>query len=133
MKHNVGFRHHKYIWTKPFRNVRHHWELVGPRGGIHFHATIDEKYGDSCGLEYHHSEPVGPYEHTAPHHKDCPVIGGNCWHDGTSLYANETLWPWISSCLKTGDHDEIFQILEREFIHHFSRFYTGLINSEENT
>ena len=133
MKHNVEFRHHKYIWTKPFGSVRHHWELVGPRGGIHFHASIFEKHDDSCGLEFHHAEPVGYYQNTAPHHKDCPVIGGNCWHDGTSLYASETLWPVISSYLKSGDHDLIFRLLEQEFIDHFSRLYTGLINSEENS
>jgi hypothetical protein len=133
MSSTLKFGHHKYIWTKPFDSVRHHWEFVGPHGGIHFHVSVSKEYGDSCGLEFHHSEPVGYFKNTAFHHKDCAVIGGNCWHDGTSLYASETLWPWISSCLKAGDHEEIFRILEQEFIRHFSKFYPELTqsNSEE--
>ncbi len=128
----IEFRHHKYIWTRPFGGARHHWELVGPHGGIHFHVSVSKEYGDSCGLEYHHAEPVGPYKHTAPHHKDCPVIGGNCWHDGTSLYASETLWPLISSFLRDGNHDAVFRLLEQEFIDHFSRLYSGLVSPPED-
>lgn len=103
------YRHHKYIWSMPFGNPSHRWELVGAGGALHFHATIVEKYGTSCGLEVHRLEGEG-----APHHVNCPLTGGRCWHDGTSLYAEEKLWPVISAYLKTGDHEQIFRLLECE-------------------
>lgn len=103
------YRHHKYIWSKPFGSERHHWELVGANGALHFHATITDGYGTSCGLEVHHLEGDG-----APHHINCPLTGGRCWHDGTSLYAEEKLWPLIREYLKDGSHEIIFRILESE-------------------
>lgn len=103
------YRHHKYIWSKPFGNERHHWELVGANGALHFHATYYADHQTSCGLEVHRIEGDG-----APHHINCPLTGGRCWHDGTSLYAEEELWPLIKEYLKTGDHETIFRILEGE-------------------
>lgn len=118
------FTGHKYQWTRPFTSVRHHWELRGPRGGIHFHVSImdDPKYGEpSCGLEFHHSfDPSNGQE--APHHINCPVTGGQCWHDGTSLYASEHVWPIVKMYLQDGDHAAIFRVLEREYDSHFSDF-----------
>lgn len=64
-----------------------------------------------CGLELHSIYPKGD---DAPDHIDCPLTGGRCWHDGTSLYASETLWPHIQPYLRDGDHETIFKILERE-------------------
>jgi hypothetical protein len=116
------FAGHKYQWTMPFTSVRHHWELRGPRGGIHFHVSIqnDSKYDPSCGLEFHHCfDPTGGK--TAPHHVNCPVTGGQCWHDGTSLYASEYVWPLVEHYLRDGDHPAVFRILEREYEKHFER------------
>lgn len=112
------FRHHKYTWSKPFGTVRHCWELVGPDGAIHFAVNMsEEKYGGpTAGLEFHHLSGDG-----APHHLDCKLTGGRCWHDGTSLYANETLWPEIGPMLRFGDHDGIFALLEHEYNQHFGR------------
>src|SRR3546814_5446238 len=45
---------------------------------------------------------------------NCWLIGGRCWHDGTSLYATDTLWPMIEAMLRTGDHETIFRVLEQE-------------------
>jgi hypothetical protein len=110
------FNAHKYTWSKPFTSVRHSWELRSQKGGIHFHATITDGYGASCGLEFHSAEPIGD---DAPHHIDCPITGGRCWHDGTSLYANEHLWPMIEGYLRGGEHEFIFRMLEREHDRHF--------------
>lgn len=107
---------HKYQWTKPFTSVRHHWEVRSQHGGIHFHASLTDGYDPSCGLEFHSVVPVGD---DAPFHIDCPITGGRCWHDGTSLYASETLWPIISGYLRSGEHEKIFVILEREHDEHF--------------
>lgn len=108
------FRHHKYTWSKPYGNVYHNWELVGPNGALHFNVCLVKGYDASCGLEFHHLSGEG-----APHHLDCPLTGGRCWHDGTSLYARETVWPFVSAYLPTGDHDHIFRYLEGEYEAHF--------------
>ena len=129
------FTAHKYQWTRPFTSTRHHWELRGPRGGIHFHVSMmdDPKYGEpSCGLEFHHSfDPTKGQE--APHHVNCPVTGGQCWHDGTSLYASEHLWPLIKMYLQDGEHQQIFNILEREYDQHFEQYdRPGMIEDTPN-
>lgn len=111
------YRHHKYTWAMPFGSVYHRWELVGLNGAIHFTANISDRYSTSCGLEFHHLSPLRPNE--APHHLDCPLTGGRCWHDGTSMYATDTLWPMISAMLKSGAHEEIFRLLESEADEHF--------------
>lgn len=116
------FNHHKYTWTKPFESVRHQWELVGPEGGIHFHVSILKGHDPSCGLEFHHCRAAwdritGRKE--APHHIDCFLIHEPCWHDGTSLYSYETVWPSIKPWLQVGNHEAIFMFLEHEYKQRF--------------
>src|SRR5579859_4510710 len=95
------FRAHKYTWQKPFTSIRHQWELIGPNGGVHFTANLSNEFDASCGLEFHH--PFPPDDRSAPGHINCWRIGGRCWHDGTSLYASEHLWPLIQPYLRTGE------------------------------
>jgi hypothetical protein len=57
----------------------------------------------------------------APSHKDCWLIGGQCWHDGTSLYAEEHVWPVIGLCLQSGNHETAWEVLQREYERHFER------------
>ena len=116
------YRHHKYQWSKPFGNPHHRWELVGPLGAVHFHVSVNEEYGDSCGLEFHHTEACGWHTDEAPHHVNCPLTGGRCWHDGTSLYASEHLWPRVKDLLALGNHEAIFRILEQEADERFGQF-----------
>lgn len=111
------YDHHKYTWSRPHSSsVHHRWEIVGAKGGIHLHVSImddHEKYPDpSCGLEFHHSTGEG-----APGHFNCHLTGGRCWHDGTSLYATETVWPNVKSMMP--DHDRIFRYLEGIADNHF--------------
>lgn len=110
------YKHHKYTWSRPFLSIRHHWELVGPKGAMHFHVSItdDGEYDPACGLEFHHLSGEG-----APDHVNCPLTGGQCWHDGTSLYASDTVWPMVEPILRTGNHDEIFRLLEGLADDHF--------------
>jgi hypothetical protein len=102
---------HLYKYEKPFGYPRHHWELRSQHGGVHFHVSVVKDYDPSAGLELH---SIYPKNDDAPDHINCPITGGRCWHDGTSLYAMETLWPMIKVYLEKGDHDSIFQILEHE-------------------
>jgi hypothetical protein len=112
------FMHHKYTWSKPWGTISHNWELVGPNGAIDFRVSISEtKYGGpSAGLEFHHLSGDG-----APNHLECALTGGRCWHDGTTLYAIDGVWPSVEPMLRRGDHDGIFSILEREYTKHFER------------
>lgn len=111
----MKFRHHKYTYCKPFGSPKHAWELVGPEGGIHFHVGFYSGMEPSCGLEFHHAARSGYRSGEAPDHIKCPLIGEPCWHDGTYLYASETIWPMVEPMLRRGDHDGIFSVLEHEY------------------
>jgi hypothetical protein len=116
------FNHHLYKWSKPFSAVRHHWELVGPDGGIHLHISLTPEYPPSCGLEFHHTREAWKrrYGREEPcHHKNCPVLGEPCWHDGTSMWASELWENEVRHALKAGAHEEVFRLLEREYGRHF--------------
>lgn len=117
----MKFRHHKYTWTKPFGSPRHMWEFVGPMGGVHFTVFLTSGCDPSCGLEFHHTRAANYRPGTAPDHTKCWLTGEPCWHDGTSMYASETLWPMIEPILRNGDHETIFRILEGEYDGRFGR------------
>ena len=124
----MKFRDHKYTWQRPFEQTRHQWQLRGPDGGIHFHVSLwednPEKHeqfgGPSAGLEFHHSKQPGG-EPEAAHHSPCWLTGQPCWHDGASLYAMETIWPIVEPMLRSGNHSDIFRLLEGEYNRHFER------------
>lgn len=117
----MKFRDHKYTWTHMFTSIDHTWQFRGPDGGIHFRAHVAAKpgeYSDSAGLEFHHNfQPYGEPE--AAHHAPCWLTGQPCWHDGTSLYASETIWPMVKAMMP--DHDAIFRLLEGEYEEHFAK------------
>lgn len=115
----MNFNNEKYIYSKPFGSPRHHWELLGPKGALHFHASLTEGYSPSCGLEIHYFEPPDYMKDQAPGSVNCPIVGGRCWHDGTSLYASEHLWPIIRLYLDKGQHDLVFELLRNEYKERF--------------
>ena len=120
----MRFTNHKYTWSKPFMSVRHQWEFVGPEGGIHLHVSIgDPKYGDpSCGLEFHRASwSMRRPPEDAPSQTKCWLIGGPCWHDGTSMYASEHVWPLVKPLLRENNHEAIFRFLESEYDAHFGK------------
>ena len=117
------FKHRKYTYTvTPWGSRQHLWETVGPTGGVSFSAVVfDPEKAPGCGLEFHHSARAGYRQDEAPDHIRCWLTGEPCWHDGTSLYASETVWPQVDACLRGGDHDEVFRLLEYEYDRHFTR------------
>jgi len=90
----------------------HRWTLVGAAGAIRLHIKgpdnrfKPEYYG---GLETHRkTSPDG----RAPDHEDCRLLGGHCWHEGSSLAASEIWIPrWLSD---PHNHDSMFAALEVE-------------------
>ncbi len=117
------YRHHKYTWSMPFGNVHHEWTLIGPLGGLQFHVTIldppPQFGGASAGLEIHHREPPEHMRGEAPSQLGCKLTGGWCWHEGTSLYAQDSLWPVVEGLLRAGNHEGIFRFLEAEATRRF--------------
>lgn len=83
--------------------ITHMWTLKGPLGGVHIWARPEdaewaEKWGKYyCGgVERHSPRPVYDWEkQDEPHHADCFLLGGPCWHDGTSLYFSERIAPML--------------------------------------
>jgi hypothetical protein len=89
-----------------FGTWRYSYELVGARGGIHLHVDGPHKYGGehySAGLELHSRTPL--YRDAAPDHEECWLLKCPCWHDGTSLHAQEAYLPLVLA----GEHGEVFR------------------------
>lgn len=111
----------KYELTKPFGKARHTWTCIGRHAALHLH--ISGPYGSdgeprwSAGLETHYRQPPDHMANDAPSHEECWLIGGPCWHDGTSLYAEERYLPrWLDN---PHDHDGMFRRLEQEYLSQF--------------
>lgn len=81
-------------------NKRFIWSVVGPCGGIHIWGQFIEEssFGEKCygGIEIHSNNPLYGDE-DEPSQKDCWLIKGPCWHDGSSLYFSENIQPLIES------------------------------------
>jgi hypothetical protein len=116
------FRYQYRYNPSAYGHREHTYEVIGRDGAIHFHVT--EPSGEIAafseplgGLEYHRRTcPDG--ENRPPSHHNCPLLGGICWHDGTSLYASEVLIPRWRQAFP--NHDAIFGWLIREFDRVFS-------------
>ena len=93
------------------------------RGAIHFHFRIDqtplfpEDGRFSCaGVETHYASAPDYMDGEAPSHENCWILGGPCWHDGTSLWASEHWLPHF----RTSGTDWVWAELERR---HKQEFY----------
>jgi hypothetical protein len=91
-----------------FPSGRREWAVTGEFGSLSFWCSPTQEdtsgffdgefYG---GVETHYNEQSKPaYLDDKSKHNDCHVNGGECWHDGTSLWASEY---WIPSVLPRGD------------------------------
>lgn len=98
--------------TLQFGQWQHTFLVIGQYGAVHFHcypyrnADGDEQW--AAGLEFHWRSPP-EYLAGPPSYDRCWVLDAPCWHDGTSLYAQETLLPLFLR----GDYDELFRSLVR--------------------
>jgi hypothetical protein len=94
----------EYNYTAPSGDQnRHMWTLKGPKGGVHVWAKPNSpdwiaRWGDHFvgGVERHSPVPVYDMDDKdKPHHDDCFLLNGPCWHDGTSLYFQERIEPML--------------------------------------
>ena len=105
----------KYEYTNDYY-AKHIWSVEGANGGIHLHITdlgekiTNERY--SGGIEYHYRTPPDYMKEDAPSHHNCFLLGGPCWHDGSSLQASEYWVPLWE--MDQGNHDLIFSELQKE-------------------
>jgi hypothetical protein len=108
---------YEYRLSSRFGHWRHSYSLIGRWGGLEFHVTdlgesalsyTSERL--SSGLEVHHREPPEYMASDPPSHDECWLLKSPCWHDGTSLYARETLLPMFDGV----SHEKMFSRLAHE-------------------
>lgn len=118
--------HHEYRLTQEWYDYRRHlWFVSSAQGAVHLHITElnrnSNEYAEedqySAGLEIHHRNPPPHMNNRPPSRNTCFILGGPCWHEGQSSYAQETLLPrWLYD--KNG-HTRMFKQLECEYLEHF--------------
>lgn len=89
---------------------RHMFIAIGAHGAVHFHTAChhyDNKDNWSSGLEFHWRVPPPGMQNQPPSHDQCEILKCPCWHDGTSLYADEHYLPMFIR----GDAGAIFRSL----------------------
>lgn len=95
---------------------KHIWAVVGDQGAMHFWceyiALVNRHVG---GIEVHYRES---HEHAEgpPDNEDCWLLKGPCWHDGSSLWAEEY---WIPMWKRGASHGEILNRLAAEYLKRF--------------
>ena len=124
-------RHH----SDPNKNYGVHgvdlgFYLIGPRGAVQFRIftnwqlrhiqdeqdsrTLDRQFPHllchpmPADLGYH--SRVRMYPSQEPISEDCPIIGGMCYYDGSSLAAEEVYWEWVEKGM-----DWLWERLERAY------------------
>lgn len=89
---------------------RYSWSVECAHGAIEFwyseFKALNKEIQKSGGIEVHYRQPPDYMKDDCPSHHDCPLIGDCCWHDGSSLQADD----WYDMA---GDHEAIFARLEQ--------------------
>lgn len=104
---------------------RKEWSVTGESGSVSFWVceTVSElsiKWGERFfgGVETHYNKKSKPdYLDKNSHHESCLHNAGECWHDGTSLWASEY---WIPHILPLGQ-DAIWQRLVQAYRENFKQ------------
>ena len=102
----------EYKYAKPYTRKEHQWIVEGPRMGVHLHIS-DAGEDEKCvryhgGIELHYRTPPDHMAEKLPIH-NCHVLGGVCWHDGSSLQVSDYWIPmWRES---PDDHERMFKML----------------------
>lgn len=99
---------YKYSATWFAGSWRHSYELIGRHGGVNVHFSGPHRYDNadhwSAGVEFHYREPPEHMRDDAPSHDRCWLLECPCWHDGSSVWAQEQFMPLFLA----GQHDSIF-------------------------
>lgn len=106
---------YKYSYEKRLKYDGKCWEhffcILTSWGGVHLYISeyydSDKKLEYFSGLESHYRVPPEYMKDMAPSHNECWLIKCPCWHDGTSLYAQEHFLPIFLQ----SDHKAVFDAL----------------------
>lgn len=98
------------------------WSIIGQHGAVHVHIArygYQEEIRYNGGIEFHYRQPTEDYmQGLPPSHDECWLLKQPCWHDGSSLYVEESILPFIEHALR-GDglqnmhHDYVFGVMEK--------------------
>ena len=94
----------------------HIWWIKNADGAVHIWARMSEWNGRKewiGGVECHWPMAQEGWLGGEPSHADCWLIGGHCWHDGTSLYFSEHIAPFLPYPWDKEPHDM------PERVHHY--------------
>lgn len=108
------------IWRKSPKDTA--FCIVNDLGGIHFwfmEYEVDGNVNRVGGVEIHRSS-AADYQRGEPHHENCWLLNGPCWHDGSSLMAQDTYIPMWERCQLMGDYEQLWVSLEILHRDHFS-------------
>jgi len=105
----------KYTYTNRFGRPDHSYEVVGAKGGLHLHITDYRGQASagiefSAGLELHSRTPL--WEDVPPSFDECWLLKCPCWHDGTTMCAEEYFLPLWKSL--GNNHEAMFTHLRAE-------------------
>lgn len=111
MKHKIT-RKHEYTETSYDKSWI--WFVENAHGGCHLHIrqhsageTGLRHYG---GIEYHSRTPFGHGPDDAPDHRECYFLKCPCWHDGSSIAAEDAVSVFDP---ERNQHEEMFGYAER--------------------
>lgn len=107
----------EYKFTVRFGTESHSWSCIGRHAALELNIRGPYENGNySGGLEMHYRQPPSYMNDEVPSHENCHLIGGPCWHDGTSLYVQEVLEPYWQDLRGTpNEHKKMFAVLENEY------------------
>lgn len=99
----------KYEKQESSHGPWHCWSAKDERGGVHIWARITAGFAN-YGPEWiggceHHSPVRREYDSEQPSHDDCWLLGGPCWHDGSSLMFSEQIAPMLPPAFLDNPHD----------------------------
>ncbi len=87
--------------------------IIGPKGAIDFRVTsYTPEIPTAAGLEIHRRSPSEYQKDYAPSFDECHILKCPCWHDGTTLYAEDHLLPLWRECVDSPS--DMFKILLKE-------------------
>ena len=114
-------RHYRYSMEQVFfaGSWRYNYKLVGRHGGMNLHISGPHHYDSadhwSAGLETHYRQPPRYMCDQPPSQDECWLLKCPCWHDGTSLYAQEEYLPMFLRKDHTGILRQMARDADRKF------------------
>lgn len=104
---------YEYRYLPRHGSATHSYEIVGRFGALQLHIKEYEN-NLHAGLEIHYIQPLS-HMRDVPSNMDCWLTKTPCWHNGTSLYAEEYFLPHFTR----QNHQEMFDLLTQEADRHF--------------